>query len=389
MRAIWIRVIGVLLLAGCTAGSPETPGVQSSRPYTHPSGVFSMELPPTWLVGDLSRGPALHMSFAAPEVTRPLLQVYAIRLAADIDDDTFGRTMGAYLRASHNQALDVIDTSAMGDGSWRVTAVRNAPGEALPVNIFMQRDGPFFSALEVAVPGNDAFTTALLALMVNSYRVDPGAPRPVGTLDDLPAADENLILAAGNLAFSNLLAWTDPDGRFHITGLVANQAAYPLEAVQVTARVLDGAGGLLAEAAAAIPVSVLLDGEQAPFDLRFDAGWPRLAARYELHGSAQQATAALAALYPPDAFAWEDRAEYDDAGRLHIRGTVWNQGDASARALQAVVTVFDALERVTGVVVAPIGDGVLAPGASARFDVPLGALGGDPIRYQLTLHGQR
>ncbi|MBN2472632.1 MAG: hypothetical protein JXN59_18050 [Anaerolineae bacterium] len=384
-----LLLTGLALLAGCAPGTGPDPTPQPSRPYTHPSGVFSLELPPTWLVGDLSSGPALHVTFAPAQAARPLFAVTVLRFEGALDDTAYGATMGAYLRAPHNRSLDIIETAAMEDGSWRATAVRNAQGEALPVNIFMQRDGPFFSALEVSVPAGETFTLALLSLMTNSFRVNPAAEWPVGTLADLPPGDENLILAGGNLSFGGLLPWAGADGTFHITGLVANHAPYALQDVQVTAQLLDGAGAVLQEQAAAVPLSVLLDGEQAPFDVVFAGGWPRLARRYQLQAEGAVAGAALGGFYGPAGFEWEDQAEYDAAGQLHVRGRVWNTGTASIGAVQALVTVFDGQDRVVGVVTAPVGEMALAPGESRAFDVPLDALGGDAIRYQLMMVGQR
>lgn len=380
-------LIGLLLLAGCGPSGDAVPVPQASRPYTHPSGVFSLDLPPTWRVGDLSSGPLLHVTFAPPDAERPLLTVYAFRLETELDDDVFGATMGGFLRAPLNHELDLVETTAMGDGSWRAAAVRNIQGEALPVNIFMQRDGSVFSALEVTVPGNDAFNMALLSLMTNSFSVAAATDWPVGSLADLPGSDTNLVLAAGNLSFDNLHTWTDDAGMFHITGQVANRAPYALESLHVTAQLLDGAGNVLEEASAPVPVSVLLDGELAPFDVQFANGWPRVAVRYALTADADQAGAVLATLYGPESFDWEDRAEYDEQGQLHIRGTVWNAGTVLTRDVQAVVTVFDGVDRVVGLIAAPVGDAPLSPGESVRFDVPLTTLGGEPIRYQLVVQG--
>lgn len=388
-RLFVVLAIGLVVLAGCASDAGPAPTPQPSRPYTHPSGVFSMELPPTWLVGDLSSGPALHVTFAPAQAERPLFAVTVLRFEGALDDTAYGATMGAYLRVPRNHSLDIIETSAMEDGSWRATAVRNAQGETLPVNIFMQRDGPYFSALEVGVPADEPFTLALLSLMTNSFRVNTLAEWPAGTLADLPPGDENLILAAGNLSFGGLFPWVAQDGAFRITGLVANHAPYAVQDVRVTARLLDGMGALIQEQTAAVPLSVLLDGEQAPFEVVFPGGWPRMARRYELHAEAAQAGAALAAFYGPAGFDWEDQAAYDEAGQLHVRGRAWNTGAVSVRAVQALVTVFDGQDRVVGVVIGPVGVEVVAPGESVEFDVPLGMLGGEPIRYQLVLVGQR
>ncbi len=387
-RLLWAWL--TLVLAGCAAlgGPPATPTPDPGRTYVHPGGVFSLVLPPAWMVGDLSSGGTLLMTFAPPEATRPPLTVYVVRLASPLDGTAFGAAMGSYLRSPHNWTLNVVDQQAMGDGSWRVTGVRQVRGQALPVNIFMLREGPFFAALEVIVPSGDPFLLSLLSLMVNSYRLYPEAPWPVGTVGDFPPLDDNLLVAGGNLSFSALATWTDAEGGFHLGGQVANHAPYPVEAVTVDAVLLDAAGNVLAAGNAPLPLYILPDGELGPFDVRFPQGRPSGVARYRLEARAQQA-GQVDVLLGAGAFDWEDRAEYDDSGQLHIRGTVWYLGDAPAHDPQAVVTLFDSADRVVGVTVASIGDGLLSPGGSLRFDVPLPAGEVEPVHYQVTIQARR
>jgi len=122
--------------------------------------------------------------------------------------------------------------------------------------------------------------------------------------------------------------------------------------------------------------------------VRFPEGRPRGVARYRLEARAQQA-GQTGALLEAGTFDWEDRAEYDETGQLHIRGTVWHVGDAPAYDPQAVITLFDSADRVIGVAAASIGDGPLPPGGSLRFDVPLPPGGAEPVRYQVTIQARR
>ncbi len=386
-----VLLVGLLLiLTGCAVleGPPAPATPDLSRTYTHPGGVFSLALPPSWIAGDLSNGETLLMTFAPPEATRPPLTVYVVRLASPLDGTAFGAAMGSYLRSPQNWTLDVVDQQAMGDGSWRVAGVRQVRGQALPVNLFMLREGAFFSALEVVVPSSDPFLASLLTMMVNTYRINPEAAWPVGTVGDFPPLDENLLVAGGNLSFSALAAWSDGEGGFHISGQVANRAPYPVEAVTIQAVLLDAAGNALAEGSAAMPLFILPDGELGPFDVRFPDGRPRGVARYRLEARAQYA-AQPGALLGAGTFDWEDRAEYDDQGQLHIRGTLWHTGDAPAYDLQAVITLFDSADRVIGVAAASIGDGPLQPGGSLRFDVPVPPGGAEAVHYQLTIQARR
>ena len=385
-RLVWLVI--VIVLAACTPEAGPAPAESTTRLYTYASGGFALNLPPSWAAGDLSAGANLLVTFAPPGAERPLLTVYAVHTAAALDDAAFRDAMDAYLAADYNAGLDVRERSAQGDGSWRVTAVRAAQGMAVPVNVFMQRDGAVFSALEVTVPANDALTTAILTQIVNSYRVDTEADWQTGEVAGVPAVPPELILAAGNLAFSGILVWTAPDGVLTISGRVANRAPYPLEAVTVQAALLNPAGLTLAQAGTTVPQPVVLDGEYAPFTVRFDGPRPAQAARIALQAGGRQAVAALAGYEGPEAFEWEDRAEYDANGQLHVLGTIWNAGDAPAANVEALITLLDSAERVAGYVTLPVAER-LEPGASTRFDAPVPPLGGDPASYLISVQGRR
>ncbi len=377
-------------LVGC---SPALPGPATPTPallqrYEHPGGVFSLQMPSSWLVADLSEGPGLLVSCTPPGAERVMLTVYVARLAATLDEAAFRQAMDAYLDATYNATLTVLERTAMGDGSWRVTGVRQAWDGSLPVNVFMQRDGPFFSALEVVVPPNDPASTALLSLVVNSYRVDETADWPVGVVEAVPQPAADLILAGGNLVFSGVRSWTDEVGRLHISGRLANRAPYPLEGIEVRATLYDSAGQAAAEQVGIPPALVLLDGEYTPFEVRFDGGRPPAAVRVGLRAMAERAVEGLRRYYGPQHFDWDDRAEYDDTGRLHIRGTVWNRGGEAAHNVQAIITFFDDADRVIGYVTAEPGEGPLAPGASTRFDVPVPRLGAEPARYLVSVQAE-
>ena len=384
-------ILGSLLLLVIVACTPVVPGPgltpDRAAAYEHPSGVFSLELPPGWAVGDLSDGPQLLVTFAPPQAARVLLTAFVVHLGAPPDEAAFRGAMESYLRSPYNQSLSPVERAAMGDGSWRLTGVRHGHGESTPVNLFMQRDGAFFSALEAVVP-DDPLTGALLETMLNSYRVNPAADWPVGAVEAVPQPAGTFILAGGNMAFSGLLTWTGEDGRLHVTGRVANRAPYPLDRIQVRAALYDSAGTVVAEGAGSTPVTVLLDGEYAPFEVAFDAGRPPAAVRLGLWAEAQPAVESLAAFYGPGAFDWDDRAEYDDAGQLHIRGTVWNVGSQTAHAVRAIITLFDAADQVAGYVTAGVGEGTLTAGASARFDAPVSRLGAEPTHYLVTVQGE-
>lgn len=383
----WPLLLVLVILAACTPyPAVPVPTPDLGALYTHPGGVFSMRLPTSWSVSDLSEGAGLMMTFAPPRADRVMLTVCAVRLAAPLDDAAFRATMDAYLAAAPlDRALSVQDQAAMGDGSWRVTGLREMQDQLVPVNVFMQRDGAFFSVLEVVIPTNDPVTATLLERAINSYTVNPDASWPVGSVAALPQPPENFILAGGNLAFSGLLTYTDAEGHFHISGRIANRAPYAMTAVAVRGTLYDFMGTVLAEQIGSTPVTLLLDGEYAPFDIRFEGSRPSAAVRFGVRADGQVADSSQNAYYGPQFFDWEDRAEYDEAGQLHVRGTIWNLGEVEARNVQAVITLFDAADRVTGYVAVEVAEGSLAAGDSARFDAPVPPMGSEPARYLLSV----
>ncbi len=389
MRLLVIGLVLVLVLTACGMESLQ-PATEPhpTRQYWHPSGVFTLPLPTSWLVGDLSDGAGLLVTFAPPGASQVQLTIYSVRLGETMDDSAFAAAIDTYLDAPHNDTLSTVERTAMGDGSWRVSGIRHVRNESHPVNVFLQRDGAFFSALEVVIPTYDDLTNAILEMAINGYEVNQEAGWPVGAVDAVPAMNENYMVSAGNLAFSGLATWVDGDGRFHVTGRIANHAPYPLEQVAVRATLYDFSGLVLGEQVSPVPGTVLLDGEYVPFDVRFDSGRPIAVTRFGLQAEAVQADASLRTFVGPGSFDWEDRAEYDDEGRLHIQGTVWNAGDAAVYNTTGVITVFDAQNQVIGYVIAEIAPGALGPGESMRFDTPLDEVGGNPARYLLALHAR-
>ncbi len=390
MKGLLCLLVALILLTGCTAGTvvPTLPAVPQSH-YTHASGIFSLALPPGWTAGDLSEGAALLTTFAPTGADHPALTVYVVRLAAALDENAFRAAMQAYLGAPYNATLETHDRAAMGDGSWRITGVRRFQDRTLPVNLFLQRDGPYFSALETVVPTDDPVALAVLTGVVNSYRVDAAVDWPVGEAAVVPQPGAAWIVAEGNLSFSALLPWTDDLGRFHITGRLANRAPYPVEGIAIVAALYDAANNVIGQQTGVLPASILPDGEYLPFDVRFDDSWPLTATHYALQVEAQQAIDSLATFYGPSAFEWEDRAEYDEQGTLHVRGTVRNSGGQTAYNMQVIITLFDAQERAIGYTTASLGQGFpLEAGAAAQFDAPIPRLGGSPASYLVTVQAQ-
>lgn len=389
-RLLWLCCGLLFLLVGCdTQTSLPAPTSEPGQLYVHPSGVFSLRLPEGWSSNDQSSGDLLLVAFTPPSGGQPAMTLFAARLAdGPLDDAAFSAAQQDYLAAPYNSGFVAIAQETLDDGSVRVTGSRQRGGGIVPVNVFMQRDGPYFSALEVAVNDSAAPLWGALTALLNSYQVAANTDWPLGSLAALPTPAPGVLEAEGNLTFGGLLPWTDDLGRFHITGQLANRDLYAVEQIEVRATLYDASDGVVAEQVAAPPVRVLDAGEAIPFDVRFDGGKPPSVVRYELRAAATEAAAALETYYGPAFFSWEDNAEYDEQGLLHVRGTATNNGDRTAYHTQAIVTVLDNQDRVAGYFAVMVGPGELAPGDSQQFDAPFPRLGGEPARYLVTVQAQ-
>lgn len=389
MKAIIRTLLALLALAACTPDSAPNAALNTrSTVSSYARDAFEIAMPPSWTAGDLSEGPAAFVMFAPPGAERALLHVFMVNTGTELDEAAFSDAMDEYLAASHNRTLDVLDRAAMGDGSWRATGVRHRGALSFPVNIFMQRDGTIFSALEVTVPASDSMVQTLLTATVNSYKVTATAAWPVGQVSAVPNLPAELVLASGNLSFSGLFTWTGPDGVFHITGRLANHAQFALSDVTVRANLFDDAGQEVARETAATPLHVLLDGEYAPFDVRFAVGRPSDALRYTLVAEGEQTEPGSGNTLGAEAFTWEDDAQYDEAGDLHVSGLVTNVTQQSAVDVQAVVTLFSGRDEVLGHVVVDQTD-LLPSGETSRFDIPIPEVGAPPVRYLITFQARQ
>lgn len=379
--------IGLLLalLTGCGGGAviyAPTPAPADTSPtvYTHPGGSFSLTIPRLWPVHVQHTTALATAAFSPPGAPEPLLTVALINLGAPVDGAGFAALLDQYQVAIRPDAGRYVesDRGAMGDGSWRLTGLRQGPGDATrQINTFVERRDSYLAVLEVVLSG-DAATDAALQNAINSFRISPEA--------DLLPADVTVLaaVASAELEALHITPWTTPNGVFFITGEVVNQGGAAAADVRVRAILRSPDGLALAEADDAPMGYYIPPGGFAPFSLRF-AGQPTGADRYELIVTRADAPAAIA---PGPALSWIDESRFDEAGRLIIEGTVTNTGADPAAAPRALVTVFDADGGVIGAAFADLPFDRLAPNASAPFNITLAELGGEPAQYLVNIQAR-
>lgn len=380
-----------LLLSACSA-----PGVLLATPlpldaafrtYRHPSGVFTLRLPPEWSVRDVSDGSAVRAEFSAPNTNSLPLSIYVRNGGASLSAPALIEQIDLYLQTAHGAAYRELSRTAQGDGSWRVVGVRPTGIGERVLNTFVQADGTFLSVIEADVTDLDEAALQTLRTVINTLRVDPSAALGVADLSQAPEAP---VAELGALIFSGLHSWTAPNGDFVINGMLMNNAGAPLEAIRITALLYDANGAVLAEQANVLSAEVLLPNASAPFSIRFRGGKPARAVRYELRSVGRHAEFALQDYLGEEAFLrGNEIARYNANGFLTISGDIVNQTQGAANFVKIIIAVFDDQGRVVAADSTFLNRPTLLPGEAARFEVVFPELGGGAIRYVISVEGRR
>ncbi len=357
--------------------------------YRHPSGVFSLRLPPDWAVRDVSHGDTVRVEFSPPGNAGLPLTVYVINTGTMLGTANLLDAINRYQSAVNGDpgVYTEVSRNAQGDGSWRLAGVRQTPIGPRQLNTFLQADKTFLSAIEVDITGaNDAALQTLRAI-VNTFRVDPTVV--IGASSIQAAEGAGVTTSSGVLVFGGIFSWTNPQGAFIVNGEVTNQAGVPLEGIRVTCVLYDAQNNALTEQAIVVPVEVLDNKATTAFSIHFRSGKPSQAVRYELQAAARNAEYALKVHLGDDAFILgNDKAAYSAGGYLTISGDVVNKTQGPAHFVKANVIVYDEQQRVVATDSAFLSKPDLLPGESAHFEVPFYEIGGNAVRYLISVEGK-
>ncbi len=378
-----------VLLAGCSSGTvvvvaTPAPPDAAFQTYLHPTGVFSIRLPPDWAVNDLSTPQALYVEFSPPGAFRPPLTVYLLNTGAPLTAEAFERAVADYQAVYHPDLARYVSQARaiQADGSWLVPALLRTEAGVVQLNTFFEREGSLFAAMEVRLPADDPALFAALDTIIDTFTLNPDADLSAGQIAQ-PAAPVDQA-ATGVVGFAGLYTWADGQGGFHINGQAVNNDVAALEFVRVTAYLFDAAGNRLAELSDFAASDVLEPGQRAPFSMHFVGGKPPAAVRYELHAAARHAGYAAENYYGPSNFTIVDQADFDARGHLVVGGTVTNTGPFNANFVKITVTLFDEQGRVVAIDTTFAQQQELAPGQSAAYQITFFELGGSATRYLST-----
>jgi hypothetical protein len=405
-----LPLIGLILLV-LAACAPEPPTPELVDPtgfvtYIHPTGVFSLDLPPNWIVNDTSDDYAINVAFSPPDSPEPLLSVYLLsEFALGADSSTAeglptpeaGPTpegqpqadleeplIQAYLTSFYTGGDGVykeLDRELQPDGSLRLSFVIDAPQGTSSHNDFLQLFGPYFVAFRVRLP-DDPAQLRTISRVVNTLSVDE-----TNTWASNVAPEEDDTTSQGAVGFVSLNTWADRSGGFQIVGQVRNRTDLSMEFVRITAQLYDSGNRLLGEQDDFVSSDLISPGGYAPFSIVFTEGLPPGTVRYQLNASARYADLTARTFYGPENFAVTSAAEFDENGLLVISGQVRNEGPQAASLVKVIATVFDDDQRVVATDTTLVDLPSLANGDVSDYAVTFVELGGNPSTFLVTAQG--
>src|SRR5688572_30101936 len=153
------------LLMACT-GDGNAPLVQVATPnapdagfrtYEHPTGVFSIRVPPDWIPDQLPDENGIRTQFTSVEGNERAvrLTIYVVNTGQPLTQEAFLQAVNDYQPPNDLSGIPFTrlrDPEVMADGSVRLTGIRHYSmlGDRA-MNIFVQSSGSYFTALEADV----------------------------------------------------------------------------------------------------------------------------------------------------------------------------------------------------------------------------------------------
>ncbi len=227
------------------------------------------------------------------------------------------------------------------------------------------------AALESANPGLDPLRLPIGQILAIPNPLFDAAGQPA-----LPTATP-LALALASPACRDL-----PTDQVMCIGFVANELDYAVERVGVRVRLVSADGQVLAQGETSVEQGVIPPGQVAPYRVLLRADWRAVAgAVADLRSAERAASPFIPITFEQDQGRWEAE-DFVVTAQLH------NAGQQPVRVRRAVVTLWDATDRLTGYRVVE-ADAHLAAGERLPLEViirpPLPA---QVARYRLYVEAQ-
>lgn len=374
-----VGLILALVLASCETGAvvfaptPLPPDL-SPRTISHPSGAFSLQVPPDWAVYTQDSNAIASMSFSPPGYDSPVLTAASILLAQPGDVQQLANDYQTIHRPDLRRYIETA-REQQPDGSWRFSGVRTlSDGSQVPLNTFFALNGAQVLLIEAVVTGDEALRAS------NEYAINSLRP---GLAPTLTPSDLSALSFVNTAAYEilNTAAWTNPTGVLFVTGEIANHTALALEPIPVRVALLNAAGEVVTEASDSTMGYAVKAGGFAPFSLRFGQGQPIDTVRFRvLLGDDPTRPLSGVIVGAPD-LSWTDESTFTPEGHLIVSGTVTNTGNLPVRDPLAVITVFDGSGDVIGAWFQPLLTPVIGAGETVNYEVRVLELGGGARNY--------
>ena len=388
-RLVLIGVVS-LLLSACRGGAvvfAPTPAPPDLSPlqYQHPGGAFSARVPRQWSVYERNTTTLATASFAPPNEHVPLVSFAVVRLPdVPLNGPAINTLLNDYQTRIRPDAQRYQEQNreAMGDGSWRMTGLRQiSGGTSQPINTFIQFEGDLIGVIEVIVADDHIDD---VQSMINTLTLNTDVALEVTEIDTLAFAN------SGRLEPLNIHTWTSPDGVFFVTGEVANYADVTMVGVPVQVDLFTADGRVVAQATDTVMGYGIPPGGFAPFSLRFGQGQPPLTAGYELSfGSENWTNDESQTIYHQNVLRWRDESLLTADGRFIVTGEITNPtSDIFVYLPRLTVTVFDENQLVIAAAFRDLEDVEIAPGEVVNFEIVMTELGGIPNRYIVDVQGK-
>ncbi|MCC6905505.1 MAG: hypothetical protein IT326_06645 [Anaerolineae bacterium] len=392
-----IAALAALLLTGCLVeeAQPELVDPTEFVAYVHSSGVFTLALPPDWIVNDTSDANAINVQFSPPGSPEPLITIYTINLeslqaanpqigdaaSGGLNMDALTQTYITNFYVSNTFVLKDLASDVQPDGSTRLRFLTDSVTGTMQHNDFIQIAGPYFVAMQIRIP-LDLAQNRTLGRIVNTLSVNPQAGWTSAVVQ--PEESEG---SSDAIAFTSLNTWVDRSGGFTVAGQVRNNSPGALEFIRINARLVDAQNRVLFEQDDFVSSDLIKPNEYAPFSIVFSDGLPPGTVRFDLSASARYANSATSTFYGADNFALTSGASFDENGLLLIGGQVRNDGNQSASLVKVIVTIFDEEGRVAGTDTTLVDQQRLAPGEATDYSVAFAELGGSANTFLVTVQG--
>jgi hypothetical protein len=395
-----IALLGALALAACAAPAPTVPpqateglavlptatqpapatapptpvpteATRTFVSYTHPSGVFTLNLPDDWEVLDESSNQRLFVRLLPPVG-------YGSRVTVDVTNEgplppqEVSALAESYIRLHYaaQSGYTEINRTELPDGRLQfVFQYADGRGASGRETLYIQQAGPYFTALGVFLSNRDApYLSGALETLVASFAPDASILWGSAVASINPA----------ELLIANSTLWQDDNDITYYMGEVYNASPAEIMDVQVRIALCSEEGVVLAELTRPVALRTAPSGGTVPFSVAFE-NMPD-----DPQVCIEEVTAIPAR---PDPTYSQDLlldtgTTIGRGGSLIVQGTVTNPTLASMINVEIVIVIYDAEGRVIGLEVVPMeATPQLDPGQSEAFEYTFEELGGDADRY--------